>query len=209
MKISPNMKLFASILCFFKYDSVKIAANQVAKHCADVDAEDFKRVKFPECERGREVVEGVSHAVGEAAYDEERHREKQRKDVLLLCKSHCSGHKKAAADSEDSAAEGTRTQAQLNDILSGRLDVHRRNAREKCRQEASKDVSKEDEEEFPHLVFVYISGCAGVKLEPISNYRHKSKAEEHCTHERSVDLALYAGGKEAETGDTDVYTGEN
>lgn len=36
MKISPNMKLFASILCFFKYDSVKIAANQVAKRCADI-----------------------------------------------------------------------------------------------------------------------------------------------------------------------------
>ena len=103
-------------------------------------------MKLPECERGREVVEGVSHAVGEAAYDEERHREQQRKKVLLFGKCHCSGHKKAAADSEDSAAEGTRTQAQLNDILSGRLDVHRRDAREKCRQEASKDVSKKNEE---------------------------------------------------------------
>ena len=36
MKISPNMKLFASILRFFKYDSVKIAANKVAKRCADI-----------------------------------------------------------------------------------------------------------------------------------------------------------------------------
>jgi ribosomal protein L15 len=105
MKISPNQMLFASILCFFKYDSVKIAANQVAKHCADVDAEDFKRVKFPECERGRQVVEGVSHAVGEAAYDEERHREEQRKKVLLFGKCHCSGHKKAAAYSESAKAK--------------------------------------------------------------------------------------------------------
>ena len=146
MKISPNMKLFAGILCFFKYDSVKIAANQVAKHCAYVDAEDFKRVKFPECERGREVVEGVSHTVGEAAYDEERNCEKERKHVSFTGECDRCGHEEAAWDAEEATSEGSGLEPELEDLLCCRLDVHRRDAREKCRQEASKDVSKKNEE---------------------------------------------------------------
>ena len=125
MKISPNQMLFASILCFFKYDSVKIAANQVAKHCADVDAENFKRVKFPECERGREVVEGVGHAVGEAAYDEERNCEKERKHVAFAGECHRSGHEEAAWDAEEAASEGSGLEPELENLLRSTLDVHR------------------------------------------------------------------------------------
>ena len=85
-------------------------------------------MNLPECERGREVVEGVSHAVGEAAHNEERHREKQRQEILLSCKCHGSCHKKAATDSEDSATDSSCTEAELNDILRRSLDVHRRDA---------------------------------------------------------------------------------
>ena len=125
MKISPNQMLFASILCFFKYDSVKIAANQVAKHCADVDAEDFKRVKFPECERSREVVEGVSHAVGEAADDEERHTEKERKILLLTGELNGCGHYEAASDGKKATSERSCTKSQLHNLLGRSLDIHR------------------------------------------------------------------------------------
>ena len=63
--------------------------------------------------------------MGEAAYDEERHAEQERKIFLLAGKCHRRRHQEAAADAEKAAAERSGAEAELQDILRGALYVHR------------------------------------------------------------------------------------
>lgn len=112
------------VLILSQNNAVKIAADEVAKDDAAVDAEDFPEMEFPERKRHAAVVEGVGNAVGEATDDEERNCEEERKEVLLACKTDGSGHHHTAADSEEAAAEGTNAKTELKDSLSCALDIH-------------------------------------------------------------------------------------
>ena len=82
-------------------------------------------MSFHECHRHAKVVEGVSHAVSEATYDEERHAEQERKIFLLTCKCHRCRHQEAAADAEKAAEERSGAEAELQDILRSALYVPR------------------------------------------------------------------------------------
>ena len=132
---SPRLELLTSqqrlVLILSKHNAVKIAADKVAEDDAAVDAEDFPQVEFPEGKRHAAVVKGICNAVGEAAHDEERNCEEERKEVLLAGKTDCCGHHDTAADSEEAAAEGTCAKTKLEDLLGSALDVHRADTREK------------------------------------------------------------------------------
>ena len=71
------------------------------------------------------VVEGICHAVGEAADDEERNRKHERKNVSFTGKCHCSSHEETTRDTKDTAYESAGSESELEDVLSCTLDVHR------------------------------------------------------------------------------------
>ena len=131
---SPKLELLTSqqglVLILGQHNTVKVAADKVAKDDAAVDAENFPQVEFPERKRHAAVVEGVCNTVGEAAHDEERNCEEERKEVLLAGETDCCGHHDTAADSEEAAAESADTETELEDLLGSSLDVHRADARE-------------------------------------------------------------------------------
>ena len=129
------------ILFFREYDAVEIAANQIAKYDTYIYGEDRDEIGLPECERNAEIVECVSNAVRESAYDEERNSEKEREILLLLGKLNGGGHDEAAADAEKSAAECTCTQAKFQYVLCCCLDLHRSDTGKKRCAETSYDVS--------------------------------------------------------------------
>ena len=122
-----NTKL---VLILSQNNAIKIAADKVAEDDTAVDAEDFPYVEFPEGKRHAAVVEGISNAVGEAAHDEERNCEEERKEVLLAGETDCCSHHDTAADSEEAAAESTDTETELENLLGSALDVHRADTRE-------------------------------------------------------------------------------
>ena len=59
-------------LIFSQDDAVEVAADKVTKDDADIHTEYLEGMCLQECYRHCAIVEGVGHAVGEAAYDEER-----------------------------------------------------------------------------------------------------------------------------------------
>lgn len=131
---SPKLELLTTqkglVLILGQHNTVKIAADKVAEDDAAVDAEDFPQVEFPEGKRHAAVVEGICNAVGEAAHDEERNCEEERKKVLLAGETDSRGHHDTAADSEEAAAESADTKTKLEDLLGSSLDVHRADTRE-------------------------------------------------------------------------------
>ena len=75
-------------MLFRQYYAVKIAADEIAENDACIYSKYLQSVEFPERNRHAEIIECIRHAVGEAAYDEERHSEQQRKIILFTCKSY-------------------------------------------------------------------------------------------------------------------------
>ena len=62
-------KTITLVLIFSQNDAVEVAADKVTQHDAYIDAEDLKGVGLEEGYRHCAIVEGVGHAVGEAAYE--------------------------------------------------------------------------------------------------------------------------------------------
>jgi hypothetical protein len=165
-------------------------------------------MKLPERERDTEIVESVSHAVGEAADDEERHTEKKRKILLLAGKLNGCGHYEAASYAQKSATDGSGTKTKLEDPLSGRLYFQWSHASKKGSNEASYDISEKDHEQLPNLAFVNESGCTCIKFQFITYYGKESEREEHCSGKRAIGLRLNSGRKETETGCSDSDAGK-
>ena len=80
------------ILLFRQYYAIKIAADEIAENDACIYSKYLQSVEFPERNRHAEIIECIRHAVGEAAYDEERHTEEKRQVLLLAGKLYCCGH---------------------------------------------------------------------------------------------------------------------
>ena len=113
------------VLIFCQNYAVKVASNKVTKDYADIDAEDLEGMRLEEGRRHCAIVEGVGHAVGEAAYDEERNCEKERKHVAFAGECHRSGHEEAAWDAEEATSEGSCLEPEFKNLLRSCLDVHR------------------------------------------------------------------------------------
>ena len=60
-----------------------VSAYEVAKDYTYVNRKNLKKMQFPECKRNAEVEECISYAVCEAAYDEQRNTEQERKVLLV------------------------------------------------------------------------------------------------------------------------------
>ena len=116
------------ILIFSKNDSIKIAADKVTQHDADIHAQNLEGMSLEEGYRYACIIECICHAVGKATYDEERNREQERKHVSFAGECYRCGHKKAARNAEKATCEGSGTESELEDLLSSSLDVHRRHA---------------------------------------------------------------------------------
>lgn len=165
------------ILIFCQNYAVKVAADKVTKDDADIDAEDLEGMRLEEGRRHCAIIEGVGHTVGEAAYDEERNCEKERKHVSFTGECNCCGHEEAAWDAQEAASEGSGLKPELEYLLRGSLYVHRRDAREKPETETAYDVSKKDEEKLSDFILIDETCCSCVELELVSDYGHKSERE--------------------------------
>ena len=90
--------------------------------------QDMERMGLKEGDRYAGVVEGICHAVGEAADDEKRNRKHERKNVSFTGKCHCSSHEETTRDTEYTANESASPESEFKDVLCCTLDVHRRNS---------------------------------------------------------------------------------
>jgi hypothetical protein len=165
-------------------------------------------MNLPESERNAKVIEGVGHAVGEAADDEERHTEKERKILLLAGKLNGCGHYEAAPYTQKPATDGSGTKTKLEDPLSGRLYFQWSHACKKGSNEASYDVTEKDHEQLSYLAFVNEPGRTCIKFQFIADYGKESEREEHSSGKRAIGLRLNSGRKEAETGCSDSDAGK-
>ena len=165
-------------------------------------------MELPESERNAKVIEGVGHAVGEAADDEERHTEKERKILLLAGKLNGCGHYEAASYAKKSATDGSGTETKLKDSLSGRLYFQRSHTCKKRSYEASYDVSEKNHEQLSDFPFVDESGRTGIKFKLIADYGKESEREEHCSGKRAIGLRLNSSCQEAESGCSDSDAGK-
>ena len=196
------------ILVFGKDDTIEIAADEVADNDTCIYSDDLNGMNLPESERNAEVIEGIGHAVGEAAYDEERHTEKEREVLLLAGKLNGCGHYEAASYTQKSATDGSGTKAKLEDPLSGCLNFQWSHACKKRSYEASYDVSEKDHEQLSYLAFVNESGCTCIKFQPISHDSEKSEGEEHCTDKASILVCLDTCCQKTESRSSDADSGE-
>lgn len=176
------------VLIFSQNDAVEVAADKVTQDDADIDAEDLEGMSLEEGYRHCTIVKGVGHAVGEAAYDEERNCEKEREHVAFAGECHRSGHEESAWDAEEATSEGSGLEPELEDLLCCRLNVHRRDAREKSEAETAYDVSKKNEEKLSDFILIDESCCACIEFELVSDYGHESEREEYRSYERSINL---------------------
>ena len=196
------------LLVFGKDDTIEIAADEVAENNTCIHSDDLNGMNLPESERNAEVIEGIGHAVGEAAYDEERHTEEKRQVLLLAGKLYCCGHDESASYAKKSATDGSGTKTKLEDPLSGCLNFQWSHACKKRSYEAAYDVSGEDQEKLADLPFVDESGCTCIKFQFIAHYGQKSEREEDGTCKGSVSLSLNACSQETEASGSDSDTGE-
>ena len=140
--------------------------------------------------RNAEVIEGVGHAVSEAANDEERNCKKEGQIMLLPCECHSCGHKETARDAEETAAYCPCVKPELKNSLSRTLDVHRRDSCHESEAEAAEDVPQKDEEKLADFILVYESCCTGIELQLISDNSKKAEGEEHRSDKGAVNLRL-------------------
>ena len=158
--------LFILILC--KDDAVEIASDEVSEDDADIDCQDVKCICHPEIDRHAQVVEGISDAVGEAADNEERNSEKKGQILLLTRELYGCGHNESATDTEKAATDGSGTESELKDLLSGFLNGHWSDTGQKRCYETAEDISQQNQEEGSDFVLPYESGCTGVKAQLIA-----------------------------------------
>lgn len=152
-----------------------------------------------EFHRNAEVVERVRYTVGEAADDEERDCKEERQIMLLSCERDSRRHEEAAAYAEETAVQSAGLESEFKNLLSGSLDVHRRDTGEESEHEAAQDVSQKDQEECAYFILLYESGCACVEFQFVAHNRQKSQREEYCTGKGAI-LSLKTGSQKAETG---------
>ena len=165
-------------------------------------------MKLPERERDTEIVESVSHAVGEAADDEERHTEQKRKVLFLTGELNGCGHDEAATDTEKSAADGSRADTALKDFLSGSLNLKRSHAGKKRSDEAADDVTQKNHEKLSDFPFIDEARGTCIEFQLITDYSKKAEGEKDCSGKETICFRLDASGKEAETGCPDSYAGK-
>ena len=85
--------------------TIKITTDQVAENYAYIYAKSMESIIPDEFERHTAVIESICNAVGETAYDEKRHSQKQRDIMLLTCEGDCSGHHESAWNAKESTSE--------------------------------------------------------------------------------------------------------
>ena len=120
--------MYGLVLIFLEDDTVEITAYKVPEYDADVYAENLKEMGLYECHRYAEEVEDICYAVRKSAYNEEWHSEKERKILILTGKMHSCSHDETATYGKKAALQCTCIQAKFHNLLSGSLDIKRRNS---------------------------------------------------------------------------------
>ena len=113
-----------------RHNAVEVATDEVAEHDGYVKAEDIAEVGKKEFGGDGEVIEGVCHAVGKAADDEERHTEEGGEHIALARKGYGGGHNESATDGKQSATERADSEATFKHTLCRFLQGVLRNSRQ-------------------------------------------------------------------------------
>ena len=178
-------------------DADQITSYEVTDDDADIHTDYLQPMRFEEGGRNGKVVEGVSHAVCEAAYDEERNSEKEREIVLLARECHCRCHYESASYSQKAATESTVLQSDFKYLLCCSLKIEIRGTCQKADKKTSDNVSQKDYQQVRKITFVYESRCAGVKFQLVAHDCKESESKEHCSGKASdgkVTESCYSNG---------------
>ena len=104
-----------------RHNAVEVATDEVAEHDGYVKAEDIAEVGKKEFGGDGEVIEGVCHAVGKAADDEEGHTEEGGEDIALARKGYGGRHNESATNGKQTSTQRTNGEATFKDALCGFL----------------------------------------------------------------------------------------
>lgn len=171
------------ILVLCKDNAIEVAADEVSENDANIDCQDSWSIGHPELKRNAEIIESICDAVGESAYDEERDTEKEGQILFLTGELHCCSHNESASDAEKSASEGSRTESEFENLLSGLLNGQRCDAGQKRCYETADDIAKKNQEKCSDFVLLYESRRTCVKSELVTYYRKESEGEEDSSDE--------------------------
>lgn len=110
---------------FAYYEAVEVASHEVASYDTDVEREDVGGVCHEIVARHAHVVEGIGHAVGESAHDEERYAEEQWEVLALTGERDGGRHDESAAYRQYSATKCAHGEASFENLLRRVLQRHR------------------------------------------------------------------------------------
>ena len=159
-------------------------------------------MKTPEIKGSAEIVEGVGHAVWEAADYEERHAEEERQVAALPGEVDGRGHNHATADGEHATHEGSGREATTQDFLGHVLEVERRATEHETYEQTADDVASEDSREERKLPLADETGRPRVELQPIMHDGQEAERKSDSTDDGFL-------GKVAEAGDAYADAGED
>ena len=139
--------------------TIEITSDKITKDYAYVDDKSLESMVLYKFKRYTAVVERIRHTVGKSADNEQRNCEKERNIMLSACECHSSSHHETARDAEKTATYRTSLESESENILRSSLDVKRRHSGDKAHDEASDNVSTEDDEKLSKLILLEETCC--------------------------------------------------
>ena len=180
--------------------AVEVAADEVAKHLADVDDEDIGLEQL--VSRGDEEIEGVGDRVGEAAEDEDGHTEDQRQHLALTGELNGGGHDESAADSQQETGPGTFRQSSCEYLRGWFHTVWLGIGYHPGGEQTAHDVAEEyDTEHGPVALTADESSGACIEFQTIINDGSEAEGEENSTGNATNTEVDHASNGDADAGE--------
>ena len=180
--------------------AVEVAADEVAKHLADIDDEDIGLEQL--VSRGDEEIEGVGDRVGESAEDEDGHTEDQRQHLALAGKLNGGGHDESAADSQQETGPGTFRQSSCEYLRGWFHAVGLGIGNHPGREQTAHDVAQEhDAEHGPVALTTDEAGGACIEFQTIINDGSEAEGEENSTGNATNTEVDHASNGDADAGE--------
>lgn len=156
--------------------AIKIAANKISDYDADIENKNIEPVLGKEIDWYTEIIERICHTVREAAHDEERNTEEERKVLFFTSESHSCSHDKSAADGKYATLQRTDSETTSKNPLCRFLQRHWRTTNNQRNEQTTDDVAEKNEEKFPNLAFTFFSAYNFAELDESCRASVKSQA---------------------------------
>ena len=180
--------------------AVEVAADEVAKHLADVDDEDVGLEEL--VDRGDEEIEGVGDGVGEAAEDEDGHTENQRQHLALAGELNGGGHDESAADGQQETGPGTFRQSSCEYLRGWFHTVRLGVGYHPGGEQTAHDVAEEyDTEHGPVTLTADEPSGACIEFQTIINDSSEAEGEENSTSNATNTEVDHASDGDADAGE--------